>query len=139
MMRDPWISEPDALRERMSNPAQVAADEPQATLPSYATSFLAHLRLLVGVPFQYLIPDAAMLPDESIRFFYLDRSWTDRLVDGVLAVGEVGSREPAHHHTAGPALAALLDTLEPGVRPAQRGLGPVGPASPAAPQAPQAP
>lgn len=124
-MRDPWISEPDALRERMSNPAQVTADEPQAALPPYATSFLAHLRLLVGVPFQYLVPDAAMLPEESIRFFHVDRSWTDRLVDGVLAVGEVGSREQAHHHTAGPALAALLDTLEPGVRPAQRGLAPL--------------
>jgi hypothetical protein len=129
MMRDPWISEQDALRERMSNPAQVAAGEPQATLPSYATSFLAHLRLLVGVPFQYLVPDAAMLPVESIRFFHLDRSWTDRLVDGVLAVGEVGSREQAHHHAAGPGLAALLDTLEPAVRSAQRGLGPLAPAA----------
>jgi hypothetical protein len=138
MMRDPWISEPDALRERMSNPAQVTADEPQATLPSYATSFLAHLRLLVGVPLAYLIPDAAMLPEESIRFFHLDRSWTDRLVDGVLAVGEVGSREQAHHHTAGPAMATLLDTLEPAVRPAQRGLGALEPASPG-PQQPADP
>jgi hypothetical protein len=133
MMRDPWISEQDALRERMSNPAQVTADEPQATLPSYATSFLAHLRLLVGVPFQYLVPDAAMLPGESIRFFHLDRSWTDRLVDGVLTVGEVGSREQAHHHAAGPGLAALLDTLEPAVRSAQRGLAPLAPSPSAAP------
>lgn len=126
-MRDPWIAEADALRERLSNPAQVTADDTAATLPSYATSFLAHLRLLIGVPFQYLVPDAAMLPQESIRFFHLDRSWTDRLVDGVLAVGEAGSREQAHHHSAGPALAALLDTLEPAVRPAQRGLGPLAP------------
>ena len=131
-MRDPWISEPDALRERMSNPAQVSAGEPQAALPPYATSFLAHLRLLVGVPFEYLVPDAAMLPDESIRFFHLDRAWTDRLIDGVLAVGAVGSREQAHYHTAGPALAALLDSLEPAVRPAQRGLGPLTPAPGAA-------
>jgi hypothetical protein len=133
MMRDPWISEPDALRERMSNPAQVTADGPQAALPPYATSFLAHLRLLIGVPFQYLIPDAAMLPEESLRFFHVDRSWTDRLVDGVLTVGAVGSREQAHHHTAGPALAALLDTLEPSVRPAQRGLT-TGPSASAPPQ-----
>lgn len=127
-MRDPWISEPDALRERMANPVQVSADEPRAALPPYATSFLAHLRLLTGVPFQYLIPDAAMLPEESIRFFHVDRSWTDRLVDGVLTVGEVGSREQAHHHAAGPALAALLDSLEPTVRPAQRGLAAAPPA-----------
>jgi hypothetical protein len=133
MMRDPWISEPDALRERMSNPAQVTADQPESTLPSYATSLLAHLRLLIGVPFQYLVPDAAMLPGESIRFFYLDRSWTDRLVDGVLAVGQAGSREQAHYHAAGPGVAALLDALEPAVRTAQRGLGPLAPAPGAGP------
>ncbi|MEZ4466479.1 MAG: hypothetical protein R3F43_19015 [bacterium] len=33
-----------------------------------------------------------LLPDESIRFFYLDRSWTDRLVDGAMAVGQIGTR-----------------------------------------------
>src|SRR5687768_41213 len=103
-MRDPWISEADALRERMSDPDQTAgpgaAQAREAQLPPYATAFLAHLRLLVGLPFEYLVPDTAMLPDESIRFFHLDRSWTDRVVDGVLAVGKVGSREQAHHHAA---------------------------------------
>jgi len=83
-MRDPWISEEGALRERMSDPAQATAMDPEARLPAYATAFLAHLRLLVGVPFEYLVPDTAMLADESIRFFHLDRSWTDRVVDGVL-------------------------------------------------------
>src|SRR2546430_17594012 len=78
---------------------------PRSTLFPYTTLFRsAPLRLLVGVPFQYLVPDAAMLPEESIRFFHIDRSWTDRLVDGVLTVGEVGTREQAHHHTAGPAV-----------------------------------
>jgi hypothetical protein len=126
-VRDPWISEDGALRERMSDPAQVTAAEPEARLPAYTTAFLAHLRLLVGAPFEYLVPDTAMLPDESIRFFHLDRSWTDRLVDGVLAVGKVGSREQAHHHAAAAGLDALLDSLEPAVRPVQRGLAPLAP------------
>jgi hypothetical protein len=126
-MRDPWISEDGALRERMCDPAQATAADPGTRLPAYATAFLAHLRLLVGVPFGYLVPDTAMLPDESIRFFHLDRSWTDRLVDGVLAVGKVGSREQAHHHAAAPGLDALLDSLEPAVRPVQRGLLPLAP------------
>ena len=73
---------------------------PCPDLPPYALAFLAHLRLLVGVPFAYLVPDPLMLPNESIRFFHLDRSWTDRLVDGVLAVGKIGTREQAHHQTA---------------------------------------
>jgi hypothetical protein len=126
-MRDPWISEAGALRERMADPAQVTADDPEVRLPAYATAFLAHLRLLVGVPFEYLVADTALLPDESLRFFRLDRSWTDRLVDGVLAVGKVGSREQAHHHAAAPGLDGLLDSLEPAVRPVQRGLAPLAP------------
>ena len=56
-MRDPWISEDGALRERMSDPAQATAADPGTRLPAYATAFLAHLRLLVGVPFEYLVPD----------------------------------------------------------------------------------
>ena len=34
-------------------------------------------------------PTPTLLPPESIRFFYLDRNWTDALVDGVLSVGHV--------------------------------------------------
>lgn len=128
-MRNPWISEDDALRERMSDPAQVPPGSAEAEPPPYATAFLAHLRLLVGVPFEYLVPDTALLPDESIRFFHIDRSWTDRLVDGALAVGTVGSREQAHHHAAAPALQSLLDALEPTVRPAQRGVTAPDPAT----------
>jgi hypothetical protein len=121
-MRDPWISDEAALRERLSDPGQLAPDAPVPDLPPYARAFLAHLRLLVGVPFDYLVPDPLMLPNESIRFFHLDRSWTDRLVDGVLAVGKIGSREQAHHQQAAADLDAQLDELEPNVRPMQRGL-----------------
>ena len=67
-----------ACRTRRSSGCAVA----EAQMPPYMESFLAHLRLLIGVPFDYLVPDARLLPPESIRFFYLDRSWTDRLVDG---------------------------------------------------------
>jgi hypothetical protein len=121
-MRDPWITGADALRERMSDPGQLAPDAPVPDLPPYALAFLGHLRLLIGVPFGYLVPDPLMLPNESIRFFHLDRSWTDRLVDGVLAVGKIGTREQAHHQTAAPGIQAQLDELEPNVRPMQRGL-----------------
>ena len=122
-MRDPWISEDEALRERMSDPAQVPAADVTAPLPDYATAFLAHLRLLVGVPFEYLIPDTRLLPDESIRFFYLDRSWTDRLIDGAIAVGKIGTREQAHHQAHSEPVSQRLDLTERIVRPLQRGLG----------------
>jgi hypothetical protein len=109
------------LAERLQTPQQVAPTDEAADLPPYMESFLAHLRLLVGVPFEYLIPDARLLPDESLRFFYLDRSWTDRLVDGALAVGQIGSREHAHHQAQHTPVKQRLDVSEHYVRPLQRG------------------
>jgi hypothetical protein len=63
--------------------------------PADVRRFLARLRLLDGVPFSYLVPDAELLPPESIRFFYLDRTWTDALVQGALSVGTVSSADRA--------------------------------------------
>ena len=48
--------------------------------------WLARLRILEGVPFQYLVPTEDSLPSESIRFFHVDRNWIDTLVDGALSV-----------------------------------------------------
>src|SRR5215475_2258874 len=123
-MREAWISGAQALRERLIRPAQVVETEPEAAMPPYMESFLAHLRLLVGVPFEYLIPDPRLLPDESIRFFYLDRSWCDRLVDGAIAVGKIGSREQAHHQGQNAKVAGTLDVSERMVRTLQRGRTP---------------
>ena len=48
-----------------------------SSIPAEVIDWLARLRLLHGVPFAYLVPDADLLPPESVRFFYLDRDWTD--------------------------------------------------------------
>ncbi|MEV6670622.1 hypothetical protein [Streptomyces sp. NPDC051162] len=48
---------------------------------------LLGLRNLAGVPFAHLVPDARMLPAESLRFFYVDPDWTASLLDGALSVG----------------------------------------------------
>jgi hypothetical protein len=125
-VRFSWINSPDALRERMLVPEQVASVDPEAEMPPYMESLLSHLRLLVGVPFDYLIPDARLLPDESIRFFYVDRSWTDRLVDGALAVGKIGSREQAHHQAHSAPVSQQLDQTERIVRSLQRGRAAFG-------------
>ena len=119
-MRSPAITARDALHTRLTAPDQRSELQPSDALPPYMESFLAHIRLLVGVPFEYLIPDDRMLPPESIRFFYVDRSWTDRLVDGALAVGQIGSREAAHYQARATGLTQLLDLSERMVRPLQR-------------------
>lgn len=50
-------------------------------------AWLARLRALYGVPVHYLVPNARMLPVESIRFFQLDERWITALVDGAFSLG----------------------------------------------------
>ncbi len=64
-------------------------------VPRDLRQFLARLRLLEGVPFGYLVADSELLPPESIRYFYLDRNWTDALIEGALSVGTVNSSDRA--------------------------------------------
>ena len=73
--------------------APAPADE--SGLPPDVARFLADLRLLENVPFLYLVSDSDLLPPESIRFFYLDRNWTDAAVDGALAAGTFTTAERA--------------------------------------------
>jgi hypothetical protein len=54
--------------------------------PDTVHRWLANLVLLTGVPFEYLVPDDAMLPPESLRFFFVDENWIERLIDGALSV-----------------------------------------------------
>jgi hypothetical protein len=70
-----------------------APDPGPRRVPRDLRLWLARLRLLEGVPFAYLVADASLLPPESIRFFYLDRGWTDALVEGALSVGTVTTAE----------------------------------------------
>jgi len=55
--------------------------------PPELRRWLGHLRILYGVPIQYLVPNDRMLPPESIRFFYVDNNWIDALLDGALSIG----------------------------------------------------
>jgi hypothetical protein len=75
-------------------------------------AWLGRLRLLDGVPFEYLVPDAGMLQPETIRFFHLDRNWTDAAVDGALAAGTYGTRDRAAVQTAHQSIRDALDGEE---------------------------
>ena len=58
-------------------------------LPGGVTAFLSGLWNLDGVPAAYLIPDARLLPVESIRFFQVDALWLSSLVDGAFSIGRL--------------------------------------------------
>lgn len=94
----------------------VPRDEDDGAIPADVRSWLVRLRLLEGVPFANLVADAELLPPESIRWFYLDRRWTDALVQGALSVGTVNSDDRAQLTTAYPAIREELDTEERNVR-----------------------
>jgi hypothetical protein len=56
-------------------------------IPEYVATWIGRLRLLYGIPFQYLAPDECMLPVESIRFFSLDENWMEAIIDGAFSIG----------------------------------------------------
>ncbi len=55
--------------------------------------WLGALRLLHDVPFEYIVPDHGLLEPETIRFFHVDRNWTDAAVEGALAACTFGTRD----------------------------------------------
>lgn len=94
--------------------------------PLAILDWLARLRLLEGVPFNNLVADSELLPRESIRFFYLDRAWTDALVQGALSVGTVNSADRAQLESLYSAIRDEIDAQErqvrlPGSEPPQLG------------------
>jgi hypothetical protein len=93
-------------------PAQGGA----SLLPDGVSDWLAALRLTEGVPFQYLVADDRLLPPESIRFFYLDRNWTDALVAGALSVGAITTDDRAQLQALYPQIRDELDADERLVR-----------------------
>jgi hypothetical protein len=91
-------------------------DDGDHVVPGELRRFLARLRLLHGVPFSYLVPDADLLPIESVRFFYVDRGWTDALVQGVLSVGTITTADRAQLEAVYPRIRDDVDETERTIR-----------------------
>jgi hypothetical protein len=97
------------------------ANGPQKPMPDYVKQWLRQIRLLYGVPFEYLVCDEHYLPTESMRFFYIDRNWTDALVDGALSIGPT-TRDVMFKGANLANIQTLLDGQENRVRTNLRGL-----------------
>jgi hypothetical protein len=97
-------------------PGEVRQPEQQGLVPDGARSWLAALRLLSSVPFQHIVADERLLPQESARFFYVDRAWTDALVQGALAVGAITDADRALLQQLYPSIRDDLDEAERLVR-----------------------
>jgi hypothetical protein len=105
------------LRLMVSPPAESAStNHVDTAMPAEIRNWLVQLRLLEGVPFANLVADTELLPPESIRWFYLDRRWTDAVVQGALSVGTVNSDDRTHLSGAYDAIRDELDEEERNVR-----------------------
>jgi hypothetical protein len=58
--------------------------------------WLAQRYALMGVPFEALVPNASLLPPESIRCFYVDVNWINFLLEGALSIGIESSRDAVY-------------------------------------------
>ena len=76
------------LRLQSRSLATAAPDDVQAWFKGLAQ--------LQGVPFNYLVPDETMLPNEAIRFFQLDPNWMACLFDGALSIGRATTGDLTH-------------------------------------------
>jgi len=106
----------EVLVNLQAHPVEVDVAHGDRIVPEELRLFLAELRLLQGVPFGYLVPDAQLLPPESVRFFFLDRRWTDSLVQGALSVGTVNSSDRAELERLHAAVRDEVDEAERLVR-----------------------
>lgn len=108
---DNWLTTPIYLNALRADES-LALTASAARMPASLANWLARLRLLYGVPFNYLVPDSRLLPAESVRFFYIDRNFTDRLVDGALSVGKTTTREYAQAQATHAPMRARVDEEE---------------------------
>lgn len=92
-MSEYWATELEAIELNVCYPSSGGNARLHSHVSKELVSWMARLRLLEGVPFRYLVPYDEILPNESIRFFHIDRNWLDALVDGAMSVARMGSRE----------------------------------------------
>jgi hypothetical protein len=114
------LAVPPAAHDLVANSTPLETAEPDVPLPDYVAHALARWRLLHDVGFRYLVPDARLLPPESVRFFTLDEAWLDELVAGALSAGGFGSRERLQAARALPAALAAAQAHMPVVRDVRR-------------------
>ncbi len=67
-----------------------------AAIPPDLENYVTELQLLYGVPLSYLVADEFLLPQESLRFFYIDNNWTQALADGALSIGRITAADGMH-------------------------------------------
>jgi hypothetical protein len=122
LMQDPAVV---ALVQQLSGLEESSGGSQQfeaGIMPGQIIEWLAKRSLLYDVPFNNLVPNARMLPVESLRFFYVDPNWIDSLIDGALSVGVQSSRDSLFHKLLRDSLHRAVDGVLQEVRDKLRGV-----------------
>ena len=85
------------------------------TMPARLRAFLEDIRRLRRIPISYLVPDPTLLPPESIRFFHVNQTWIDRVIDGIFSNTNVGTVD--FHYSL-----TTLQMIRSAVDPAPNGM-----------------
>jgi len=105
-----------AQRARAGHLWTAIPDEGPPPLPAAVGSFLSGLTMCRGIPANYLLPDPALLPPESIRLVTVDPGWTTALLAGALTIGTQSSMDQVgpddvRAHLSVPATGAITGVL----------------------------
>lgn len=65
-------------------------------VPKFVEEWFEKVKNLEGIPFNYLVPNPAMIPFEAIRFFEIDQNWLAHLIDGAFSIGRISNAEKTH-------------------------------------------
>ncbi|KAH6632444.1 hypothetical protein F5144DRAFT_621236 [Chaetomium tenue] len=81
------LSAAHTLGESVDGNVYDELNDPASTNWRIVLTWLLGRMYLDGVPAHYLITDPSHLPQETLRFFYIDPNWVDALIDGALSLG----------------------------------------------------
>jgi len=81
-----------AVQRLVNDMSRTTTDDAEEAAWNSIIKWLGRLRTLEGIPFPYIVPHEEMLPNDSIRFFHIDRNWIDAMIDGALSTGVLDSR-----------------------------------------------
>lgn len=84
-------------------------------VPPRLEAYLNDVRLLRHVPLAYLVPDPDLLPPESIRFFHVNQTWVDRVIDGMFSTTSIGTVDFHYSLTLLQRVRALIDPAPEGM------------------------
>jgi len=97
--RDPDDKKPSGQSTEISQNSIQLLFQPQQTntttdnVPQSILDWFQYLILLDSIPFNYLVPDPDLLPLESLRFFQVDPTWSECVIDGAFGIGDVLTQE----------------------------------------------